>query len=169
RMSSFCKPCAKTIIDIKEDNKLILNVETLRELLTHDDIKDKDYKEKRNVTNWLNQNDEPITGFSWRGGSERDTIGILMWSEIFLVKLPTGNEIAIILLDTQGTFDNETTLKNCAGIFALSTLISSVQMYNLKDNIKSSDLSHLQVMDSYSKKMPLTLTKSFLFNIFFSL
>jgi hypothetical protein len=27
---------------------------------------------------------EPLTGFSWRGGSERDTTGILMWSDIFL-------------------------------------------------------------------------------------
>lgn len=37
--------------------------------------------------------DEPLTGFSWRGGCERDTTGILMWSNVFLSKLPNGEEV----------------------------------------------------------------------------
>ena len=36
-----------------------------------------------------------------RGGSERDTTGILMWSEVFLVKTPFGKEVAVALMDTQ--------------------------------------------------------------------
>lgn len=37
--------------------------------------------------------DEPLTGFSWRGGCERDTTGILVWSNVFLSKLPNGEEV----------------------------------------------------------------------------
>ncbi|RZC36791.1 GBP domain containing protein [Asbolus verrucosus] len=104
-----------------------------------------EYKlKKTNVSNWLNSADGPISGFPWRGGSERHTIGILMWSEIFLSELPSGEEIAIILLDTQGSFDNATSLTHCAAVFALSTLISSVQIYNLKEDIKQYDLAHLE-------------------------
>ena len=36
-----------------------------------------------------------------RGGMERDTTGILMWDEIFLVETPSGREVAVALVDTQ--------------------------------------------------------------------
>ena len=32
---------------------------------------------------------------------ERDTTGILMWEEIFLVETPDGREVAVALVDTQ--------------------------------------------------------------------
>jgi atlastin len=35
---------------------------------------------------WIGTDDEPLTGFHWKGGSERDTTGILMWSEPFILK-----------------------------------------------------------------------------------
>lgn len=53
--------------------------------------------------------------------------------------------MAVILLDTQGAFDTESTVKECATIFALSTMLSSVQVYNLHSNIQENDLQHLQV------------------------
>lgn len=53
--------------------------------------------------------------------------------------------MAIILLDTQGAFDSESTVRDCATVFALSTMISSVQIYNLSQNIQEDDLQHLQV------------------------
>ena len=40
-----------------------------------------------------------------RGGMERDTTGILMWSKVFLVKTDSGKEVAVALVDTQGSFD----------------------------------------------------------------
>ena len=48
----------------------------------------------------------PLEGFHWRGGSERDTTGILMWSKVFEAKTKSGKEVAIILMDTQGAFDS---------------------------------------------------------------
>lgn len=92
-----------------------------------------------------------MTGFSWRGGSERDTTGILMWSDIFLHDYPNGDKIAIILLDTQGAFDSQSTVRDCATVFALSTMLSSVQIYNLSQNIQEDDLQHLQLFTEYGR------------------
>lgn len=45
---------------------------------------------------WIGREDEPLTGFSWRGGIERDTTGILMWSKPFITTLPsTGEEVSL--------------------------------------------------------------------------
>lgn len=103
------------------------------------------------VTDWIGDENEPLTGFSWRGGSERDTTGILMWSEIFLHDYPNGDKVAIILLDTQGAFDSQSTVRDCATVFALSTMVSSVQIYNLSQNIQEDDLQHLQLFTEYGR------------------
>lgn len=50
---------------------------------------------KHNSVEWLGANDAPLEGFSWRGGSERDTTGILMWSDIFLTELDTGEKVCV--------------------------------------------------------------------------
>lgn len=42
--------------------------------------------------------ESPLEGFSWKGGSERDTTGILMWSEVFLTELATGEKVILLLL-----------------------------------------------------------------------
>ena len=42
---------------------------------------------------WLGDDNSPLEGFPWRGGAERDTTGILMWSEPFPVTLPSGDEV----------------------------------------------------------------------------
>ncbi|CAG5121976.1 unnamed protein product, partial [Candidula unifasciata] len=100
---------------------------------------------------WLGDDDAPLEGFSWRGGSERDTTGILMWSEPFITTTRDGEEIVILLMDTQGAFDSESTVKDCATIFALSTMVSSVQVFNLTQNIQEDDLQHLQLFTEYGR------------------
>jgi len=100
---------------------------------------------------WLGAQDERLTGFPWKGGSERFTTGILMWSEPFIVKVPSGEEVAVLLMDTQGSFDQQSTVKDCATIFALSTMTSSVQVYNLSQNIQEDDLQHLQLFTDYGR------------------
>lgn len=58
--------------------------------------------------------------------------GIWIWSQPFLRRLPgSGKTVAVLLVDTQGTFDNKTTMKENATIFALNALISSFQVYNI--------------------------------------
>ncbi|XP_019880053.2 atlastin isoform X1 [Aethina tumida] len=173
------KPHAVQIVVANSDHTFSLDEEALTKVLLRDEIKDRyvvvvsvagafrhgksflldfflrymnsKYVLKQNTSQWLGAEDTPLEGFSWRGGSERDTTGILMWSEVFLTELKSGEKVAILLLDTQGTWDSESTVKECATIFALSTMISSVQIYNLSSNIQEDDLQHLQLFTEYGR------------------
>ena len=108
------------------------------------------YLSAEKKSEWLGDESSPLKGFPWRGGAERETTGIWMWSEPFHVKIPsTGEDVVILLMDTQGVFDSQSTVKDCATIFALSTLLSSVQVYNLSSNIQRNDLQNLQMFTDY--------------------
>uniref|UniRef100_A0A671V3R1 Atlastin GTPase 2 n=1 Tax=Sparus aurata TaxID=8175 RepID=A0A671V3R1_SPAAU len=100
---------------------------------------------------WVGEEEEPLTGFTWRGGCERETTGILAWSEVFVVEKPDGCKVAVLLIDTQGAFDSQSTIKDCATLFALSTMTSSVQVYNLSQNVQEDDLQHLQLFTEYGR------------------
>ncbi|XP_047207481.1 atlastin-2 isoform X2 [Girardinichthys multiradiatus] len=100
---------------------------------------------------WIGGDDEPLTGFKWRGGCERETTGIQVWSDVFVVEKPDGSKVAVLLVDTQGAFDSQSTLKDSATVFALSTMTSSVQVYNLSHNIQEDDLQHLQLFTEYGR------------------
>ncbi|KAG7260002.1 hypothetical protein CRUP_020749, partial [Coryphaenoides rupestris] len=125
----------------KEEHSFALNTEALERVLLAPEIGDKHvvvlsvagafrkgksflldfmlrYMYRRSDENWLGYDEEPLTGFSWRGGSEPETTGIQIWSEV-----------AVLLMDTQGAFDNQSTVKDCATIFALSTMTSSMQLF----------------------------------------
>lgn len=112
---------------------------------------------KKNVENWLGDPEAPLVGFSWKGGSARHTTGILIWPEIFYYTKEDGTEVGIILMDTQGTFDNQSTMKDNVTIFSFSTMLSSVQIYNLFGTIQEDDLQDLQLFTEYGK---LALQKS---------
>uniref|UniRef100_UPI00358E92F0 atlastin-2-like n=1 Tax=Myxine glutinosa TaxID=7769 RepID=UPI00358E92F0 len=86
---------------------------------------------------WLGSENEPLTGFKWRGGSERETTGIEIWSDIFLSRRADGTQIAVLLMDTQGAFDSQSTIRDCATVFALSTMMSSVQVSAICSTEKS--------------------------------
>lgn len=110
-------------------------------------------------SNWLNSCDGSLDGFSWRAGCERETTGILLWSEVFVVSTNQG-EVAVVLMDTQGTFDRESTMEESATIFALSTMLSSVQIYNLSQNIAEDDLQNLQQFSDYGRLVQKEISKS---------
>ncbi|XP_068088400.1 atlastin-2 isoform X1 [Hyperolius riggenbachi] len=102
-------------------------------------------------SSWIGGNNDPLTGFTWRGGCERETTGIQIWSEVFIIEKPDGSKVAVLLMDTQGAFDSQSTIKDCATVFALSTMTSSVQVYNLSQNIQEDDLQHLQLFTEYGR------------------
>ncbi|KAK3094150.1 hypothetical protein FSP39_024734 [Pinctada imbricata] len=109
------------------------------------------YLDAKGHPDWLGDDESPLEGFTWRGGSERETTGILLWSEPFFVKLPRGDEVVVLLMDTQGAFDSESTVRDCATVFALSTMISSVQVFNITQNVQEDDLQHLQLFTEYGR------------------
>jgi len=162
------------IDDESETHNFILDEDALNEILNKDEIKDKPiciisvagafrkgksfllnfmlrYLEAGGSEDWMGPEESHLNGFHWRGGMERDTTGILMWSKIFLVKTPSGREIAVGLVDTQGSFDKNSTVRDCATIFALSLMTSSVLVYNLFNNIQEDDLQHLHYFTEYGR------------------
>ncbi|CAJ0560752.1 unnamed protein product, partial [Mesorhabditis spiculigera] len=99
---------------------------------------------------WLGD-DCQLHGFHWRAGTKRDTAGIWMWGEPIMIEGGTGENYAVVLMDTQGTFDNASTYLQCTTIFALSTIVSSVQIYNVVDNIQEDALQHLSLFVEYGR------------------
>ncbi|XP_050664575.1 atlastin isoform X2 [Leptidea sinapis] len=173
-----CGPRGVQVVNTGPGHTFVLDEDALAELLLQDDVRDRAvvvisvagaFRKGKSFLldfflrymhhkygsggggDWLGSDDQPLAGFSWRGGSERDTTGILMWSEIFKATLDNGEKVAIILLDTQGAFDSESTVRDCATVFALSTMLSSVQIYNLSQNIQEDDLQHLQLFTEYGR------------------
>ncbi len=85
------------------------------------------------------------SSFQWRAGKERTTTGIWMWSEPFIRRVANGEEVAVLLMDTQGMFDNETSMNLTACIFGLSTLLSSYQIYNVQNRIQVRDCGRMRL------------------------
>ncbi|CAO1299131.1 unnamed protein product [Diamesa serratosioi] len=59
--------------------------------------------------------------------------------------------MAIVLMDTQGLFDNLTTIADNSKIFALGTLFSSVQILNLFSIIQEDHLQYLQFATEFAR------------------
>lgn len=109
------------------------------------------YLRNQSRSDCLSDGDSTLDGFAWRGGASPETKGILLWSEIFVVTTAAGEDVAVVLMDTQGTFDGKSTIKGAATIFSLSMLLSSVQIYNLFHTIGEDDLQHLQLFSDYGQ------------------
>ncbi|XP_063691875.1 atlastin-1-like isoform X1 [Bolinopsis microptera] len=101
---------------------------------------------------WMGDPEEDLTGFKWRGGTNRETSGIWIWGQPFIRTNPsTGEKVAILLMDTQGTFDNQAIVRDSATIFALSTMLSSIQIFNISQQISEDDLQHLHLFTDYGR------------------
>lgn len=74
-----------------------------------------------------------------------------MWSEIFTHDDKNGDKIAIILLDTQGTFDTRSSIHDFTTLFAMSTMLSSIQIFNVMQDITENDLHNLRLFTEYAR------------------
>lgn len=166
------------ILTVKEDGSFDLDVNALKSVLCQKEIKDKPIciipvagafrkgksflinfllrylshqeSESKDVS-WLPMNDDTdLEGFHWCGGSQRDTDGILLWSKVFTVPTDKG-EVAVVLMDTQGAFDRQTSVKTTITVFALALMTSSLFIYNLDENIQEDDLQMLQYFSQYGQ------------------
>ena len=90
-------------------------------------------------------------GFDWKAGSERNTTGIWMWSHPFFLERGRDEPLAVLVVDTQGMFDHETTMALTASIFGLSTLLSSYQIYNVDKRIQEDNLQQLALFTEYAR------------------
>lgn len=109
------------------------------------------YMRNRSKADWMVDDNVPLQEFKWSGGAATATKGIWIWDEVFVVTTTGGKKVAVIFLDTQGTFDTKSTVNNCVTIFALSMVASSVQIYNISQNIGEDHLQHLQLFTQFGK------------------
>ncbi|KAG5673111.1 hypothetical protein PVAND_003185 [Polypedilum vanderplanki] len=100
---------------------------------------------------WLGDENEPLTGFTWRSGVERVTKGLILWGDVFLYDPPKGEKLAIYIMDTQGLFDHHATASDNSNIFSLSTLISSVQIMNIFNILQENQLQYLQFATEFAR------------------
>ncbi|TGZ67685.1 hypothetical protein CRM22_004645 [Opisthorchis felineus] len=174
---SLCSGHAVQVVKVDEDNgttTFTLDEPALSSILLHPSVRDKlvviisvagafrqgksflldfflRYMSSKDHDNWIGSSDTPLQGFPWRGGAERDTTGILLWSEPFIIKLQSGEDVAVLFMDTQGSFDSTSTVRQCATVFALSTMLSSIQIYNIHGNIQEDHLQHLHLFTEYGR------------------
>lgn len=110
---------------------------------------------RHNVSNWVGDESQDgpneFKGFKWRGGRKSETIGIWMWSKVFTHDFASGEKVAIILIDTQGLFEMGSEIHDWTTTFALSMLMSSVQCYNIMQNIQENDLQNLELFIHYGR------------------
>eukprot|EP00980_Cylindrotheca_fusiformis_P031089 scaffold25815_cov147-Cylindrotheca_fusiformis.AAC.1 len=109
------------------------------------------HQEEHDGTPWYEQFDSlGNNAFHWSGGADRNTTGIWMWSQPHFIT--RGSEsVAVLLVDSQGMFDNETTMSLTASIFGLSTLLSSYQIYNVEKRIQEDNLQQLALFSEYAR------------------
>nr|XP_039260690.1 atlastin-2-like [Styela clava]XP_039260691.1 atlastin-2-like [Styela clava] len=159
-----------------EDGHLQLNLDALKRILSNPLIGDKPisiisvagqyrtgksfllnffirYLRKNGWKNcdWIGDESTKVTdGIDWEKGTEAHTKGILMWPEIFVVE-DCGNDVVVLLMDTQGLFDTDTGSDTNARILSVSTLLSSHQILNIMNRIEERDLEHLQLCSIHAK------------------
>jgi len=86
--------------------------------------------------------DDDSEGFRFKGGMDKCTEGIWIWSEPFMRKLD-GQNVAVILMDTQGAWDGEMTKEQSATVFGLTAVLSSKQIYNIDRQIQEDKVENL--------------------------
>ncbi|KAL7048133.1 hypothetical protein ACKWTF_003234 [Chironomus riparius] len=103
-----------------------------------------------NNHNWWGGDDEPLLGFSWKHGSDPDIKGILFWSDVFLHE-ENGENIAIILMDTQDIFGFEADHQLDAKVLGITNFISSIQILNINNFIEDHQLEHLKLVTDFAE------------------
>lgn len=86
-----------------------------------------------------------IDYFTSRRGSSVETLGVWMLNKIFI-----HNEKAIILMDTQGLFDQELDHILTIILMSISTVLSSYQILNIDKRIQEDHLTHIAHFSTYA-------------------
>ncbi|KAL1421952.1 hypothetical protein MTO96_003944 [Rhipicephalus appendiculatus] len=115
------------ILRVEDGQRIVFNERVLKDILLADHIKDR-----------------PVVVVSIAGAIPTRKL-------LFQMTNSKGEEVAVLLMDTQGTFDCQSTMKESTMIFSLSMMTSSVQIYNIMNNIKEDDLQHLHFFAEYGR------------------
>jgi len=94
--------------------------------------------------------DSDLEGFIWRPGMEKCTEGIWIWSEVFVCR--AGDEdVAVLLMDTQGAWDAKMSKEQSATVFGLTTLLASRLVYNVSKQIQQDKIDNLLYFTDFAR------------------
>ncbi|XP_075784848.1 RING finger protein 112 [Pelodiscus sinensis] len=93
---------------------------------------------------WMGREDEPLEGFEWRVGTRSVTKGVWAWSQPLWVPA-MGGQVAVLLIDTEGSMDIARDTETSVKLSALSMLLGSYQILNVSSQLKDPDLEYLEM------------------------
>lgn len=92
--------------------------------------------------------------FYFKAGQESVTTGINMWSHPFIIsKGMNGEKMAVLLMDSQGTFNDDDWEITDFCVFALATIISSNLVINMMGNIDENALTKFNRFFEFGRKL----------------
>lgn len=94
--------------------------------------------------------DETSAGFAWRPGKDKCTQGIWLWSAPFVFE-KDGRKVAVLLMDTQGAWDDTMSKAQSATIFGLTALLSSKLIYNIQNRVEEDKLENLDYITTFAQ------------------
>ena len=96
--------------------------------------------------------EKPLKRFPDRSSSSCKTIEFILWNDVFLYTDEiTREKIAIIVLNTQGIFNNRKAKTGNSKIISLGTFISSIQILNFFEFREEECLQHMQLATEFAK------------------
>jgi atlastin len=99
---------------------------------------------------WMDMN-RGLNAFDWGYTHNRgNTKGIYIWSKPFILSEQSDTKVALFLMDTQGNFDAQTEKVVNSIVYGLSTLVSSIQVYNFKEKLLAYDYKHFFILSEYA-------------------
>jgi len=90
------------------------------------------------------------SGFEWRGGMEKCTEGIWLWSRPFILPFE-GRNVAVLLMDTQGAWDAQMTKEQCATIFGLTALMASKFICNVQNMLTDDKIDAIDYFTTFAQ------------------
>ncbi len=104
------------------------------------------------------------SGFNWSYGSSSHTKGIWMWNTPINYRLGE-KEVSLLFMDTQGIFDNDVSQNECSTIFSISAFMSTLQIFNVKNNIEKRDLEYLNIFAQFKNISDKAFNQIFRFEV----
>ncbi|XP_022692159.1 atlastin-1-like isoform X2 [Varroa jacobsoni] len=66
--------------------------------------------------------------------------GVALWPEIFKVRQLNGEDVAVLVMDTQGLYGTKNASAESTAVLCFSVLLASIQIYNVYQHIRGTDL-----------------------------
>ncbi|XP_069054786.1 RING finger protein 112-like [Lepisosteus oculatus] len=96
------------------------------------------------VEDWMDD-EGSLRGFEWQPGTKSTTRGIFIWDRPLFLETLEGRT-AVFLLDSEGCMDLDRKPELSVKLLALSVLLSSHLIFNVRGDVKTSELEYLELL-----------------------